>query len=193
MPNKLKVNISEVLSFFDECPKDSRRHATAIVSVLGEDLGVSLLQSCLEQQFAVTSTVVTENGIPRTPTPGASGARLDRWLLANPAGPEKRRLYQVEIKNWSAHAIGGREIPNGRRHDEAFLKAYRIERWHQVWNTDLDCFRWPECGKVLTQMYIPKLNDNAEGNPSGGRSPRSGIAQAGGVVSGIPGSVRAKR
>jgi hypothetical protein len=157
----MRLNIPELLRFFDEKAPTSVGHASAIVSVIGEDLGLALLQRCLKEKRDVSTKVIMHGGAPLTPTLGTSrGPRLDRWLLAD-ATSTNARLFQVEIKNWSAHAIGGRDIPKGA--DKAFLKKYRQESWRRIWDRGQDCFRYEECGKVLTRMNIPTKMDNESG------------------------------
>lgn len=99
----INVNVGDLLAFFDEEAKGSSRHASAIVGVAGEDLGAALLVDYFRSQGVVAEI------LPERCTQGTKkGYRLDRWILTHaPAGDV---LYQVEIKNWSAHAIGGRAL-----------------------------------------------------------------------------------
>lgn len=83
MKSQIRLNIPELLSFFDDKPKDSIGHATAIVSVIGEDLGVALLQKCLEAAGVRTKIIMNGEG-PSTPTLGTRcGPRLDRHSRPN--------------------------------------------------------------------------------------------------------------
>ena len=101
---QMTIDVHEVLSFFDEAPKGSSRHATAIASVIGEDLGISLLATYLRRECGASVEV-----LPARCTQGTKrGCRLDRWVLVDSS--RRRVLYQVEVKNWSAHAIGGRRL-----------------------------------------------------------------------------------
>jgi hypothetical protein len=153
---KMQINIPELLCFFDARPENSRGHASAIVSVIGEDIGVALLRRCVEKKWGVSTKVIMNGEVALVPTLGTGrGPRLDRWLLSDDATTGKRTLYQVEIKNWSAHSLGGKEIPSGTPNDSEFMKGYRLERWQANWDISLNCFRWGECGKVLTRMAIP--------------------------------------
>ncbi len=164
MDDSFALNANELLCFFDEKPPESIKHAPGIVALIGEDLGIALLRDYLEKRCGINSTILTRNDIPVTPTLGTGrGNRLDYWLLANPTESNHtvwnccppsaaRRLYQVEIKNWSAHALGGKSIPRGS--GEEFLRAYREQRWKDYWDEEAG-FRHPECGKVLTKMAIP--------------------------------------
>src|ERR1041385_9462440 len=62
------------LEFYDTRPIDSRKHASAINAVAGEDLGAGLMKHYLEY---VTGAVVTI--LDETCTPGKrEGKRLDR-------------------------------------------------------------------------------------------------------------------
>ncbi|MDP2919719.1 MAG: hypothetical protein Q8O43_05850 [Dehalococcoidia bacterium] len=140
------IDIEKILTFFDEKPENSKRHATAICAVAGEDLGISLLKHYFECQGSEVRI------LPDACTTGEQkGPRLDRWLLV--IGRDKRTLYQVEIKNWSAHAIGGKCI--GINANEQKLSAYKIERWAHEWRNNN--FTKKQVKKVLTPMRLPAI------------------------------------
>lgn len=141
---RVRINRHQVLEFFDERPKESRGHATAIVSVCGEDLGIGLL--C--HYFSSLNASVD---VERLCTQGtASGVRLDGWLHVTLG--DDSTLYQVEIKNWSAHAIFGRDLP---LHCEASkLIQYRKEAWARQWH-DQEGLRQKALLKVLSPMRPP--------------------------------------
>lgn len=104
----MSINIKQTLEFFDEKPEWSHKHATAIVGVLGEDLAAAAFQHCLERNGGRNISIVDET----VGTGGRKGPRLDRWIRADL--PDNRRvLFQTEIKNWSAHAIGGKTLKAG--------------------------------------------------------------------------------
>jgi hypothetical protein len=140
--------------FFDAAPPDSTSHATAIVAVLGEDLGAALLQKRLKEDGIVTHVPLCPNGRPLTPA--ANGCRLDRWLLSD--GPENPRQYQVEIKNWSACAINGQRFTTDKDAPDYIerLAQHRIERWECTFNKQRQSF-WNSkaANKVLTRMRNP--------------------------------------
>lgn len=77
------------------------------------------------------------------------GKRLDRWLHVTHNG--RAVYYQVEIKNWSAHAIGGRILKIDASHEE--VSEHKKERWSKEW--DETGFRKPAVGKVLIPMKPP--------------------------------------
>jgi hypothetical protein len=98
--DRLRLDVRAVLQFFDEAPNESLGHATAIVAVAGEELGLALLVHYL-RSIGRPTALVSDKCTPGT----RSGSRLDGWVRAGDT------LYQVEVKNWSAHAIGGRRLP----------------------------------------------------------------------------------
>ena len=101
----VRVDVQQVLRFFDEKPPCSRGHATAIVSLLGEDLAAASLRHCLLANGANSVNVRIET----VGTGNRSGPRLDRWIEAD-LKCGRRILFQTEVKSWSAHAIGGKTL-----------------------------------------------------------------------------------
>ena len=141
------INRRETIQFFDEIPPYSKGQATSIVSVVGEDLAVGCLQRYLEGLGAL----VEVRSEPVT-TGSRSGSRLDRWVVV--VWPDGRRVaYQTEIKNWSAHAIGGAKLPLNASEKE--LISHKQERWDKQWDTDGLQLRDGAVGKVLTPMKKP--------------------------------------
>jgi len=143
----VSIDIKAILEFFDERPENSKHHATAICSVAGEELGVALLKHYLEsegKEITLLSGSCT--------TGKQKGPRLDCWLLVTEG--RKRTLYQVEVKNWSAHAIGGRCLPIDA--DERDVSEYKIERWRHEWRNGR--FTKRQVSKVLIPMRPPTAN-----------------------------------
>lgn len=141
----IRVDVGVLLAFFDEEAKGSVGHASAIVAVAGEDLGAALLVHYFRSQGTPAEV------LPYRCTQGTKkGSRLDRWVLARP--PAGAVLYQVEVKNWSAHAIGGRKLALDVSPSE--LREYKIERWKREWNGTT--FRAESLRKVLTPMRSPR-------------------------------------
>ena len=140
----IKVSPSELLTFFDEAPSESRGHATAIVAVAGEELGVALLLEYLR------SIGRKATALPGPCTPGTTkGARLDRWVEVSAQPP---LFYQVEVKNWSAHAFRGRQLKIDADND--VLVAYARLEWDSVWNGAT--FTHTAMSKVLSPMKPPR-------------------------------------
>ena len=61
-------------------------------------------------------------------------------------------LYQVEVKNWSAHAIGGKRLSRDASPDQ--LAAHANHDWPNLWNGQ--GFTSPSMQKVLTPMKPPR-------------------------------------
>ena len=155
---EIRVDVQQVLSFFDEKPPCSRGHATAIVSVLGEDLAAASFRHCLLANGA------TEVNI-RCDTVGTGkqrGPRLDRWIEADLEGG-RRVLFQAEIKSWSAHAIGGRPLAIDADRQE--ITDYKDWYWKQHWHSRRRTLNHPNVAKVLVRMKPPFDCDNRERLP----------------------------
>ncbi len=144
MTQSLEVDIVAVLRFFDEKPAESWGHATAIVAFAGEDLGIGLLTHYWVSQGASVDVEPGPCG------PGTKkGKRLDKWVRVSNDG--STTYYQVEIKNWSAHAIGGRKLNVDASAVE--VAKHKRERWEKEW--DGTTFRQATIAKVLLPMKPP--------------------------------------
>ena len=146
----MKINLLALLEFFDGKVQDSHGHATAINAMMGEELGAGLLKHYFENKEGKTVSI-DEPCTQRT----SSGNRLDRWMLV-----KSQRLsvwYQVEIKNWSAHALGGKTLDVSPTQSE--LRAHRKERWGRRWNANSRTLRNEKAQKVLTPMKVPNEAD----------------------------------
>ena len=150
-----KLHLRKLLDFYDHKVETSRGHASAISAVLGEDLGVTLLCHYFEKQG------LKINALPETCATGQKkGPRLDKWIAVN--SELESVIYQVEIKNWSAHSIGGTTIRQGMTSDE--LIAYRKDRWGRQFKT-IDAVHTPSqdgTKKVLTKMSVPSSYRNSQ-------------------------------
>lgn len=142
---RLRINVKRLLEFFDEKPIDSQGHATSIVAIAGEDLGVGLLKHYLECTRNAKVTILPGP----VGTGKKKGPRLDRWVdVVWPDG--SGRLFQTEIKNWSAHAIGGKILKVDAPPDE--VARFGIQRWEMYAGA---MYTWKAINKVLTPMKKP--------------------------------------
>lgn len=92
----MKLNIKELLDFFDDKKDSQKGDANALSTILGEELNASVYRHFRNNKVEILDDSVL---------PGTNkGKRLDRWIIDN------RKLYQCEIKNWAASAIGGRKL-----------------------------------------------------------------------------------
>jgi len=82
------------------------------MAILGEDLNASIYKHFRKGKV----DILTDSVLPGT----RKGKWLDRWILDK----QNKRLYQCEIKNWGATAIGGIRLESDAS-DEGIEKAYR--------------------------------------------------------------------
>lgn len=101
----MKLNVKELLDFFDNKKDDIRHDISSVIGVVGEDLGAALFKRYYEETFGKKVII--------SPFPVVSGTmkgpRLDRWIYIEQS-KDKFVAYQTEIKNWSAYAIGARKV-----------------------------------------------------------------------------------
>jgi len=137
----LAVNRIELLSFYDDpTPTEKGMTATAVNSVAGEEFGLALLMRYFDDA-GIAATV-----LPGPCTTGKKkGPRLDAWVET----PDI--LYQVEIKNWSAHSFEGTHFPLTASEDQAV--AHRRKIWYEYWTGET--FTDAPAAKVLEPMKPP--------------------------------------
>ncbi|MDP3699262.1 MAG: hypothetical protein Q8R47_06795 [Nanoarchaeota archaeon] len=151
--NKMKINIRNLLKYFDTRTSTVYGDTTAVMSVVGEDLGATLFKHYCENERKSKVEIVDPN--EEIPTEGKKiGRRLDRWIL------EKTKnnlvLYQAEIKSWSSRAIGGITIPVDISEEELRKKI------KQNWNRNVALMndkRVNGLNKVLVEMPTDKKLD----------------------------------
>lgn len=139
--------LRELINFYDYMPASSRTHASAINAVIGEEMSMALLTHYFQQQ-GWTSIIVHSPCNQGT----ASGYRLDYWLFLE-SGTDSIG-YQVEIKNWSAHSVGGRIVKPNASKD--WMKEYRLQRWLYQFDIEKKVPSQKETLKVLTRMRLPE-------------------------------------
>ena len=140
----LTVDREELLKFFDEKPGTAIGHATSVVAVVGEDLNAACFQHYVESKGGRSKV----HQIPVT-TGKQRGPWLDRWIVVLKHGKGKI-LYQTEIKNWSAHAIGGERLPVKATLEE--VADYKQKRWERHWDSERQTLKHPHTAKVLVRM-----------------------------------------
>ncbi|MDO8514134.1 MAG: hypothetical protein Q7S50_01160, partial [bacterium] len=119
-----------------------------LMSILGEDLNASAYRHFRRNKV----DILNDSVLPGT----IKGKRLDRWIVDK----ENRKLYQCEIKNWAATAIGGRHL----RSDASDEDAKKVVEYH--WSRELssNLSRKAEhpngVTKVLLQMKPPEKYRN---------------------------------
>jgi hypothetical protein len=144
----ISLNRLELLRFYDN-PSASERgiHAAAVNAVAGEEFGLALVLDFLN------ASGVDASIIPGPCTTGSrKGHRLDGWVRT----PDV--LYQVEIKNWSAHSFGGTNLAINADPEE--LARYRTKLWGEYWSGST--FTDTAAQKVLEPMRPPASRPQVE-------------------------------
>ena len=149
MPKTLHLN--ELLNFYDYKVISSIGHASAVNAVLGEDLAVALLTHYFK---GVGLEVVALDEVCTQGT--QRGYRLDKWIAVKSV--TESVIYQVEIKNWSAHSIGGKSVMIDA--DEDYMRNFRMKRWLHQFNVAKQVPSQKETLKVLTKMRVPTSHNN---------------------------------
>ncbi len=138
-----RLHLRELLNFYDYRVATSRTHASAVNAVLGEDLAIALL---IHYFKSVGLEVIVDGPC----TQGTEkGVRLDKWIVVK----NESVIYQVEIKNWSAHSIGGETVEPDA--DENYMREFRVKRWRHQFNAKTEVPSQKETLKVLTKMRVP--------------------------------------
>ena len=140
-----KLNLRELLNFFDCKVSSSIGHASAINGVIGEDLGVALLLKHFSDQKP-NAIALDEPCTQKT----KKGKRLDKWIVVTEA--DSKIIYQVEIKNWNAHSLNSETVID--HSDEKYMREYRLRRWKKRFDSDRRKPRQTECQKVLLPMKV---------------------------------------
>ena len=148
-----KLNLHELLNFFDCKVSNSIGHASAINGVIGEDLGVALLHKYFSDQ-KLNPIVLDEPCTQKT----KKGKRLDKWIVVTES--DSKIIYQVEIKNWNAHSLNSETVIDHA--DEIYMSEYRLRRWNKQFDSELKIPSQTPCQKVLLPMQVPTLCSDYE-------------------------------
>lgn len=148
--SELRVDVSQLLSFFDESDQTAS-HANAIKLFAGEELAFALLLEYFRRK-----QIVARRG-PSICTIGTpKGPRLDGWLVITNGASDL--YYQVEVKTWSRHSFRGRALALAATDDELF--EFRKERWQRYWKDG--AFADKQLAKVLVPMKKPLAGISVE-------------------------------
>lgn len=131
----MKLCLKTLLEFYDQSTECNQKCSNAVNALLGEELGLALLQDCVGEKFRYLNHKCLEQLIG-----GGHGKRLDAWIGAAIGG--EKILFQSEIKNWNVHSVGGKPLEIEATPPEAAI--YRLERWNR---------KFEDCG---AESYFPK-------------------------------------
>jgi hypothetical protein len=140
--SKISISIRELIAFNDE-DTSVAQHASSVKAISAEELGLALLKNYWESKSGVATVYQPCN------TGRRSGPRLDGWMKVEKNDDEI--LYQVEVKAWSFHSIGGRALPISASPEK--VAEFKRERWRRYWAST--GFKDKELNKVLVQMRSP--------------------------------------
>lgn len=148
----MKINIIKCLEFLDN--PSVRGHASAIVGMIGEELNACAFKHYIDNNGGKAKILCDDNSKPLCVTPGTSkGKRLDRWIEVDKGG--NKTLFQCEIKNWSATAIGGKFLAVDA--DEEETKKVTNNYWSHQMKTEFSNEKYPSgVTKVFGKMKLPK-------------------------------------
>lgn len=138
----MKLNLTELVNFFDTKNSENIGHVSSINGVIGEDLMLALLKNYLGK---LVDELVFHT---EKPTQGARGFRLDKWIEIQKDGSSF--LYQTEIKNWTSHSLRGIEHPlclEPQKDIELSLK-----KWNNRFDINKMTLKDKEARKVLAKM-----------------------------------------
>lgn len=98
----MKINIKKILDFLDGAKNSKKGDASAIIGMIGEDLNAAAFKHYKTEVEKSKIEILEESVV----TGNKKGKRLDRWIVEK--STNKAILYQCEIKNFAATAIGGK-------------------------------------------------------------------------------------
>lgn len=142
----VKLNVTELLAFYDDKLPDDRKLVSSITSLVGEDLAAGLLKHYFEDKNYKVEI------LPNYPsefkqTEKKKSKHLDRWIKLERGN--KTTFYQVEIKNWSSHSFSTSKV------DTKNLIAYARKQFSLQWDYSKCTFRQESVSKVLKPMKEP--------------------------------------
>lgn len=149
----MTLDINAALYFYDE-DRAARRHANAVKTLAGEELGLALFKHYLDAHGRTAE--ILEDACT------CEGARLDGWIevTSSPA-----LLYQVEVKSWSVHGYGSGRFLLPVNADSSFLRQYKIDAWSHYWDEATGDFGPDGLRKVLRRMRTPQGRDKLSVEP----------------------------
>lgn len=150
----MNLHLEPLLQLFDDPPKEDGigKVIGALNLNLGEGIGLALLQNAIGHSFELIDESCKE-GHDR----GGNGKRLDAWARAKLGG--QNHLLQIEIKNWSAAALGTKALSPHTPQNSQEIREYREKCWDDyfgAYNNDTAFLPWGDnINKVLRRMVLP--------------------------------------
>jgi len=146
--HEVKVDVNKLLVFFDS-NRSVRQHSSSIKNLAGEELLLAIMVDFFTRRGEKAELVSR-----KCTTGKRRGRQLDAWLRVEHKIPVGITHYQVEVKAWSGHGVGGgsRYLPEVPSQDD--LEKYKKDVWDLYWKEG----RFVDDGlnKVLTEMKKPE-------------------------------------
>jgi len=141
----MKLNIKELLDFFDDKKDSEKGDANALMAVMGEDLNAAVYKHFRNNKVEILHDESVLAG-------GKGGKWLDRWVVDK----ENKKIFQCEIKNWGATALGGKKLSSDAN-DENTKKVAK-HHWGRELNNNFSETKEHPNGvtKALLAMRKPK-------------------------------------
>jgi hypothetical protein len=98
----MKINIKKFLDFLDGAENSRKGDASAIIGMIGEDLNAAAYKH-YKIEVEKSKIEIQKDHVGQGTR---KGKRLDRWIEEK--STNKEILFQCEIKNFAAKAIGGK-------------------------------------------------------------------------------------
>ncbi len=121
----MKLNIKEILDFFDGIKDSQKGDANAVMSILGEDLNAASYAHFQGSNLKILNDSVLPVLLSSIYPGKQIHKRLDRWLVDE----NHKRLYQCEIKNCAATAIGGKKLESDANNEK--VKTVTSYHWNR--------------------------------------------------------------
>jgi hypothetical protein len=153
--SKAVFNIDELIKFYDLKGENSK-HASSVTGLIGEDLITGIFKNYLESKSPKPKVnVLKENPKEK------NGRWLDRWIIEE--NGNENICYQTEIKNWSAHSLGGVHFEYDPSNPLDFKTLDSDKIFSKIWDDTKKEFKDVAVNKVLKQM---KSNADLDTLPS---------------------------
>lgn len=158
---EISIDIKELIKFYDQKEENISKPASAITGLIGEDLIAGIFKHFLEECDSTTRNVIIDDISIKAA--GKNGKMLDRWIIQEKKDGTKI-AYQTEIKNWSAHSLGGYDLSdkNNQNFIDVFLnnkevKEVGLRNFDNTWGLNPydekeGGFKDNSVGKVLLKM-----------------------------------------
>lgn len=139
----MKFSIKELIDFFDDKKNSNKGDPNALIAMFGEELNASIFKYFMNNKVEVLEESITQ---------GFKGGKyLDRWIIDK----KNKILFQCEIKNWAATAIGGKQLKLDCKEDE-LKETIKYYCNHEIKNSFLLKKQPNDVTKVLLKMKKPK-------------------------------------